>query len=472
VDESLLTGEPLPVEKSAGDRATGGTVNGTGTFDLRVERTGAETTLSRIVAMVAEAQRTRAPIQGLADKVSAIFVPAVVVAAGVAFLFWYFAGPQPSLSYALVAALSVLIIACPCALGLATPISIMVATGAGAEAGVLVRNAEALERFAAVDTIVVDKTGTLTEGRPQVTAIVPSGRFAESDVLFAAAGLEQGSEHPLSVAILAAAASRELQVPAAQDFAAIPGQGIGGSVAGRRVLLGNAGLMAANNISAADLESAAAARRANGETIVFVAIGGKLAGFIAVADPIRESATATLAELARLGLRVVMATGDSRATAEAIANRLGIAAFRAEVLPEGKAAIVRALKAEGRRVAMAGDGINDAPALAAADVGIAMGAGSDVAIESGGMTLLGGDLRGIVRARLLAVATMRNIRQNLFFAFAYNALGIPLAAGVLFPVFGLLLSPMVAAAAMSFSSVSVIANALRLRKIAARSSRL
>jgi Cu+-exporting ATPase len=465
VDESLLTGEPLPVEKTTGDRATGGTVNGNGTFDLRVERTGAATTLSRIVAMVAEAQRTRAPIQGLADRVSAIFVPAVIAAAVVAFLFWYFVGPQPSLSYALVAALSVLIIACPCALGLATPISIMVATGRGAEVGVLIRNAEALERFAAVDTIVVDKTGTLTEGHPEVTAIQPVGRFAESDVLFAAAGLEQGSEHPLSAAILRAAAARELTVPAAEDFAAITGKGISGSVAGRRVLLGNAALMTENNIALADAASAAEQHRANGETVVFVAIGGKLAGFISVADPVRESAPAALAELAKLGVRVVMATGDSRATAEVIARRLGVAEFHAEVLPEDKAKIVASLKAAGRRVAMAGDGVNDAPALAAADVGIAMGAGSDVAIESGGMTLMGGDLNGIVRARHLAEATMRNIRQNLFFAFIYNALGVPLAGGILFPVFGLLLSPMIAAAAMSFSSVSVIGNALRLRKV-------
>jgi Cu+-exporting ATPase len=464
VDESLLTGEPLPVVKQPGDRATGGTVNGTGSFDLRVERTGAATTLARIVAMVAEAQRTRAPIQGLADRVSAIFVPAVIAVAAVAFLVWYFAGPQPSLSYGLVAALSVLIIACPCALGLATPISIMVATGRGAEVGVLIRNAEALERFATVDTIVVDKTGTLTEGHPEVAAIEPVGRFAETDVLFAAAGAERGSEHPLAGAILKAADARGLQAPTAGNFAAVPGKGIAGTVAGRRVLLGNAALMSDNGVSFAAMEEVASARRARGETVVFVAIDGKPAGFIAVADPVRQSAPAALAALSELGVRVVMATGDSRATAEAIATRLRIAEFHAEVMPEDKAGLVATLKATGTRVAMAGDGVNDAPALAAADVGIAMGAGSDVAIESGGMTLMGGDLNGIVRARRLALATMRNIRQNLFFAFVYNLVGVPLAAGLLYPVTGWLLSPMIAAAAMSLSSVSVIANALRLRK--------
>jgi Cu+-exporting ATPase len=463
VDESLLTGEPLPVEKQPGDRATGGTVNGTGAFDLRVERTGAATTLSRIVAMVAEAQRTRAPIQGLADRVSAIFVPAVIAVAVAAFLFWYFAGPQPSLSYGLVAALSVLIIACPCALGLATPISIMVATGRGAEVGVLIRNAEALERFAAVDTLVVDKTGTLTEGRPKVVAVEPLGRFAASDVLFAAAGVERGSEHPLAAAILAEAAERELDTTVAENFASIPGKGISGTVAGRRVLLGNAALMADNAIAFAVTDAVVAGRRAYGETVVLVAIDGRPAGFISVADPVRRSASEALAALAGLGVSVVMATGDSSATAAAIAARLGLATFHAEVLPEDKAKIVATLKAAGRAVAMAGDGVNDAPALAAADVGIAMGAGSDVAIESGGMTLMGGDLNGIVRARRLAVAAMRNIRQNLFFAFVYNALGVPLAAGILYPLTGWLLSPIIAAAAMSLSSVSVIGNALRLR---------
>ncbi|HVY19433.1 MAG TPA: heavy metal translocating P-type ATPase [Bauldia sp.] len=463
VDESLVTGEPIPVEKTTGDHATGGTVNGNGSFDLRVERTGAATTLARIVAMVAGAQRTRAPIQGLADRVSAIFVPAVMAIAVVAFVVWFFAGPQPSLAYGLVAALSVLIVACPCALGLATPISIMVAAGRGAEAGVLIRNAEALERLEKVDTLVVDKTGTLTEGRPEVTSITPLGRFAEGDVLYAAASLEQGSEHPLSAAILRAAATRNVTPAAAEEFAAIPGQGIRGVVAGRRVLLGNAALMSAAGVSSAMADGAVSERRANGETVMFVAIDGRPAGTIAVADPVRESAPAAIAALSALGISVVMASGDSRATAEAVAGRLKIAALHAEVQPEDKARIVADLKAKGRRVAMAGDGVNDAPALAAADVGIAMGAGSDVAIESGGMTLMGGDLAGIVRARRLAVATMRNIRQNLVLAFAYNTLGIPLAAGVLYPVFGWLLSPMIAALAMSLSSVSVIGNALRLR---------
>jgi Cu+-exporting ATPase len=465
VDESLLTGESLPVEKQPGDKATGGTVNGTGSFDLRVERTGAATTLSRIVAMVAEAQRSRAPIQGLADRVSAWFVPAVIAIAVVAFIVWFVAGPQPSVAYGLVTALSVLIIACPCALGLATPISIMVATGRGAEAGVLIRSAEALERMENVDTTVIDKTGTLTEGRPEVTAIEPLSRFTEGDVLMAAAAVEQGSEHPLSAAIVRAASARHLELPAAQAFAAVPGKGVRGTVASRAVVLGNAALMADEGVSFAATDEAVTKRRANGETVMFVAIDRKPAGLIAVADRVRASAPAAIAELAKLGLTVVMATGDNRATAEAVAARLNIVELHAEVLPADKAKIVADLTAKGRRVAMAGDGVNDAPALAAADVGIAMGAGSDVAIESGGMTLMGGDLQGIVRARRLALATMRNIRQNLFFAFGYNVLGIPLAAGVLYPVFGWLLSPMIAALAMSLSSVSVIGNALRLRNV-------
>ncbi|MEJ0011983.1 MAG: heavy metal translocating P-type ATPase [Bauldia sp.] len=463
VDESLLTGESLPVEKQVGDKATGGTVNGTGSFDLRVERTGAATTLSRIVAMVAEAQRTRAPIQGLADRVSGLFVPAVIAIAAVAFVVWFVAGPEPSVAYGLVAALSVLIIACPCALGLATPISIMVATGRGAEAGVLIRTAEALERMEKVDTIVIDKTGTLTEGRPEVTAVEPLARFTADDLLMAAAAVEQGSEHPLSAAIVRAAASKKLTLPQAHGFASVPGKGVRGTVAGRAVVLGNAALMADEGVSFAALDAAVAARRKNGETVMFIAIDRNPAGFLAVADPVRASAPAAIAELAKLGLTVVMATGDNRATAEAVAGRLNIAELHAEVLPADKAKIVADLRARGRRVAMAGDGVNDAPALAAADVGIAMGAGSDVAIESGGMTLMGGDLQGLVRARRLALATMKNIRQNLFFAFGYNVLGVPLAAGVLYPVFGWLLSPMIAALAMSLSSVSVIGNALRLR---------
>jgi len=466
VDESLLTGEPLPVEKSVGDKATGGTVNGTGTFDMKVERTGAGTMLAHIVAMVAEAQRTRAPIQGLADRVSSWFVPTVIAVAIVAFGVWFVEGPEPSVAYGLVAALSVLIIACPCALGLATPISIMVATGRGAESGVLIRTAEALERLARIDTIVIDKTGTLTEGRPEVTAVEAFAGFFKGDLLAVVAAVEQGSEHPLSAAIVKAAREKKLTVEPVQDFASIPGKGVRGVVGGRTVLLGNAALMADAGVSFAEHDDAVAIRRRNGETVMLAAVDGKAAGFIAVADPVRASAPEAIAALDRLGLSVVMASGDNRATAEAVAARLKIAALYAEVLPEDKAAIVRDLKAKGHRVAMAGDGVNDAPALAAADVGIAMGAGSDVAIESAGMTLIGGDLQGLVRARRLAVATMRNIRQNLFFAFAYNVLGVPLAAGVLYPVFGLLLSPMIAAAAMSLSSVSVIGNALRLRKVA------
>ncbi|HVZ12953.1 MAG TPA: heavy metal translocating P-type ATPase, partial [Bauldia sp.] len=455
VDESLLTGESLPVEKHPGDRATGGTVNGTGSFDMKVDRTGAATTLARIVALVAEAQRTRAPIQRLADRVSAWFVPAVIVVAVVAFIAWFVFGPQPSLS-AFVAALSVLIVACPCALGLATPISVMVATGRGASLGVLVRNAEALERLASVDTVVVDKTGTLTEGRPEVAAVEAWPGFFRGDLLALAAAVEQGSEHPLSAAIVRAAAGKKLPVEKATAFAAIPGKGVRATVGGRRVLLGNAALMAEEGAPLADSAAARAAseHRRNGETVVFLAVDGKPAGYIAVADPVRPTAAAGVAALKSLGLDVVMASGDSRATAEAVASRLGIGSVHAEVLPEDKAKIVRDLRAAGRRVAMAGDGVNDAPALAAADVGIAMGAGSDVAIANAGLTLIGGDLGGIARARRLATATLANIRQNLFFAFVYNALGVPLAAGVLYPFTGWLLSPMIAAAAMSLSSVS------------------
>ena len=463
VDESLLTGEPVPVAKHAGERVTGGTRNTTGSFDMKVDRTGAETTLSRIVAMVAAAQRSRAPIQSLADRVSALFVPAVIAVAALAFVAWLALGPTPSLAYALVAAVSVLIIACPCALGLATPISIMVATGRGAAAGLLIRNAEALERFAAVDTIVVDKTGTLTEGKPRLTGI-ETVRGVPEDVLLALAGaVEQGSEHPLGDAIVAAARERGLRLDKAADFEAITGQGVRGTVAGRRVLLGNLRLLEANGIDVRALAEAAARRRSRGETVMLAALDGKPAGIIAVSDPIRDTARGAVAALKGLGLRVIMATGDNRATADAVARELGVDEVHAEVLPEDKSRIVAELRKEGRRVAMAGDGVNDAPALAAADVGIAMGAGADVAVESAGITLIGGDLGGVVRARNLATATMRNIRQNLFFAFVYNALGIPLAAGILFPVFGILLSPMIAAAAMSFSSVSVIGNALRLR---------
>jgi len=464
VDESLMTGEPIPVAKSAGDAVTGGTVNGSGSFDMRVSRTGAETTLSRIVSMVSTAQRSRAPIQALADKVSAWFVPAVIGVAAAAFLAWWAFGPAPSLAYALVAAVSVLIIACPCALGLATPISIMVATGRGAQAGVLIRNAEALERLAGVDTIILDKTGTVTEGRPELTGIVAQG-IDEAEVLAFAAAIEAGSEHPLAAAILAAAKERRIAIGKASDFKAISGQGVSGTVAGKAVLFGNQRLMDASGIALGTLADAARTGRDNGETVMFIAIDGKAAGLIAVADPIRPSSADAIAALKGLGLRVVMATGDSRATAAAVAHRLGIDEVRAELLPEDKAKLVAELQRNGRKVAMAGDGINDAPSLAGADVGIAMGAGADVAIESAGITLMSGDLNGLVRARRLAEATMANIRQNLLFAFLYNALGVPLAAGVLYPAFGLLLSPIIAAAAMSFSSVSVIGNALRLRGV-------
>jgi Cu+-exporting ATPase len=464
IEEALITGEPIPVEKHPGDRVTGGTQNTTGSFDMKVDRTGAETTLSRIVALVAEAQRSRAPIQGLADRVSAIFVPAVIAVAAIAFVFWMIFGPSPALAYALVAAVSVLIIACPCALGLATPISIMVATGRGAEAGLLIRNAEALERMASVDTLVVDKTGTLTEGKPKLAGIETVRGFPEDVLLAMASAIEQGSEHPLATAIVAAAKERGLRLDKAEGFAAVTGQGVRGRVAGRDVLLGNLRLLEANGVQAKPLAEAAQRRRARGETVMFVAIDGKPAGILAVSDPIRPTAKDAVAGLKALGLKVIMATGDNRVTAEAVARELGVDAVNAEVLPEDKSRIVTDLQKAGARVAMAGDGVNDAPALAAADVGIAMGAGADVAVESAGITLMGGDLRGVIRARRLATATMRNIRQNLFFAFAYNTLGIPLAAGVLYPVFGLLLSPMIAAAAMSFSSVSVIGNALRLRK--------
>jgi Cu+-exporting ATPase len=463
VDEALLTGEPIPVEKSAGDRVTGGTRNTTGSFDMKVDRTGAETTLSRIVAMVAEAQRSRAPIQSLADRVSAIFVPAVIGIAILAFIVWYFAGPTPSLAYALVAAVSVLIIACPCALGLATPISIMVATGRGAQAGLLIRNAEALERMATIDTIVVDKTGTLTEGRPHLAGVETVDGFSDELLLAMAGAVEQGSEHPLATAIVGAAHERGLKLDRAENFEAITGKGVRGTVAGRSVLLGNLRLLEDDGVDTRALIEAATRRRAEGETVMFAAVDGKPAGIVAVSDPVRPSARETVARLKALGLRVVMATGDNRVTADAVARDLGVDEIHAEVLPEDKARIVGDLRKAGAKVAMAGDGVNDAPALAAADVGIAMGAGADVAVESAGITLMGGDLAGVVRARNLATATMRNIRQNLFLAFVYNALGIPIAAGVLYPVFGLLLSPMIAAAAMSLSSVSVIGNALRLR---------
>jgi Cu+-exporting ATPase len=465
VDEAMLTGEPVPVEKVAGDRVTGGTLNGTGSFDMRVDRTGAETTLAQVVEMVASAQRSRAPIQALADTVSGYFVPAVILVAVIAFFAWLFLGPPPSLAYALVAAVSVLIIACPCALGLATPISIMVSTGRGAQAGVLVRNAAALERVAAVNTIVVDKTGTLTLGKPTLTGVEAAPGFDQDEVLRLAASLEAGSEHPLAEAILRGAEAKGLKPPKVQGFQAVTGQGVQGTVDGRAVALGNARLMQAAGVDVAPLSEAAERRRKKGETVMLLANGGKLAGLVAVADPIKPGAAEAITKLHALGLKIIMATGDNPTTAKAVAGDLGIDEVRAGLRPEEKLDLIAELQRQGRVVAMAGDGINDAPALSKADVGIAMGTGADVAMESAGLTLLKGDLRGIVRAINLARATMRNIKQNLVFAFVYNALGVPIAAGVLYPAFGMLLSPMIGAAAMSLSSVSVVSNALRLRNV-------
>ncbi|HEV7462986.1 MAG TPA: heavy metal translocating P-type ATPase [Methyloceanibacter sp.] len=463
VDESLLTGEPVPVEKTSGDRVTGGTLNATGSFDMRVDRTGEETTLAQVVAMVTAAQRSRAPIQRLADTVSGYFVPAVIAVAVLAFIVWFLLGPAPALAYALVAAVSVLIIACPCALGLATPISIMVASGRGAHAGVLVRNAAALERLASVDTIVVDKTGTLTEGKPALTGIEVAPGFEPDEVLSLAASLEAGSEHPLAAAILRGGEQRGLKPAKVEGFEAVTGQGVEGRVSGRAAALGNARLMERLGIDPAPLAKAAEARRKQGETVMFLGTDGKLAGLVAVADPIKSSAAEAIAKLHGLGLTIVMATGDNETTAGAVAACLGIDKVRAGLRPEDKLTLIGDLQRQGQVVAMAGDGINDAPALAKADVGIAMGTGADVTMESAGLTLLKGDLRGVVRGVKLARATMANIKQNLFFAFIYNALGVPIAAGILYPVFGILLSPIIAAAAMSLSSVSVVGNALRLR---------
>jgi Cu+-exporting ATPase len=465
VDESMLTGEPVPVEKVESDRVTGGTLNGTGSFDMRVDRTGAETTLAQVVEMVASAQRSRAPIQALADTVSGYFVPAVILVAIIAFFAWLFFGPAPALAYALVAAVSVLIIACPCALGLATPISIMVATGRGAQGGVLVRNAAALERLASVNTLVVDKTGTLTEGKPKLTGVEAASGFDEAEVLRLAASLEAGSEHPLAEAILRGARDRNIALAKAKDFEAITGGGVKGQVEGLVVMLGNARLIEDAGIKTAPLAAPAEGRRRNGETVMFLGIDGKLAGLVAVADPIKPSTPEAIAKLHQLGLKIVMATGDNPTTAEAVAGALGIDEVRAGLRPEQKLDLIDGLQRQGAVVAMAGDGVNDAPALAKADVGIAIGTGADVAMESAGLTLLKGDLRGIVRAVNLARGTMANIKQNLVFAFAYNALGVPIAAGVLYPAFGMLLSPMIAAAAMSLSSVSVVGNALRLRNV-------
>ncbi len=466
VDESLVTGEPMPVEKHPGEKVTGGTINGTGSFVMRAERVGAETLLAQIVQMVAAAQRTRAPIQNLADVVSSYFVPAVVGIALVAFVVWSIYGPPPAMSFALVSAVSVLIIACPCALGLATPMSIMVGTGRGAQGGVLIRNAEALERMERIDTLVVDKTGTLTEGKPRLTSILAADGVAESRVLQIAAGLERGSEHPLAVAILKGAEERRVEPASVSDFVSVTGKGVAGTSGGRQVALGN--LRFAESVASVPktLMDRSDALRRSGETVVFLVEGSRAVGILGVADPIKASTPEALRALAAEGVRVVMLTGDNGLTARAVAGRLGIEEVRADVLPQEKGAAVKALRAEGRTVAMAGDGVNDAPALAEADVGIAMGTGADVAIQSAGITLVRGDLRGIVRARRLSRATMRSIRQNLLLAFAYNALGVPIAAGVLFPWTGLLLNPMFAAAAMSASSVSVVLNALRLRRAA------
>jgi P-type Cu+ transporter len=467
VDESMITGEPIPVEKAAGEKVTGGTVNGTGTFVMRAERVGSATLLARIVALVGEAQRSRAPIQRLADRVAAWFVPTVVAVAVLTFLAWWLVGPAPRLAHALVNAVAVLIIACPCALGLATPMSIMVATGRGARAGVLIKNAEALEILARVDTLVIDKTGTLTEGKPQLVAVEAREDLGEDGLLRLAASLERGSEHPLAAAIVGAAEARGLALVSASEFAARTGRGVVGTIEGRQVALGNDRLFADLKIDPGPWGGRAEARRAQGETVMLAAVDGAAAGLLAVADPVKESAAEAIRELQASGLKVILATGDSRAAATAVAARLGIDAgnIEAEVLPEDKGKIVDRLRQEGRTVAMAGDGVNDAPALAAADVGIAMGSGTDVAIESAGLTLLKGDLRALLRARRLSQATLRNIRQNLFFAFIYNSVGIPIAAGLLYPFFGLLLSPMLASAAMSASSVSVIGNALRLRRV-------
>ena len=465
VDESMVTGESMPVTKEVGDRVVAGALNKTGSFVMRADKVGADTLLAQIVQMVAQAQRSRAPIQRLADTVSGWFVPAVIAIALLAALVWGLVGPEPRLSYALVAAVSVLIIACPCALGLATPISIMVGVGRGAHAGVLIKNAEALERFEKVDTLILDKTGTLTEGRPSVTAILPAGGFDEADILRLAASLERGSEHPLADAILRAATDRKLTLSEAADFDSPVGRGVRGTVEGRPVALGNTRYLGELSIDVSALEPQADGLRLDGATAIFVAVDGKAAGVIGIADPIKATTPDAIRALKAAGLRLVMMTGDNRTTAEAVARRLGIDEVQAEVLPQDKASVVQQLRSQGRVVAMAGDGVNDAPALAAADVGVAMGAGSDVAIESAGVTLLGGDLQGIVRARHLSRAVMGNIRQNLVFAFGYNALGIPVAAGLLYPVFGWLLSPALAALAMALSSVSVIGNALRLRAV-------
>ncbi|MCW2839936.1 MAG: Copper-translocating P-type ATPase [Aeromicrobium sp.] len=463
IDESLVTGEAMPVTKTAGDTVIGGTINQSGGLVMRAEKIGRDTMLARIVAMVADAQRSRAPIQRMADRVAGFFVPIVIAVAVIAFIVWAAVGPDPKLAHGLIVAVAVLIIACPCALGLATPMSIMVGVGRGAELGVLIKNAEALERMEKVDTLVVDKTGTLTEGRPSVTATVSATGFDQTEILRLAAGVERASEHPLALAIMEAAHAQKFTIPDVQDFDSPIGRGAQGTVESRSIVLGNADFLASQHVDTAALDAEADQLRSDGATVIYIGIDGKVGGIFAIADPIKETTPAALAALREEGIEVVMLTGDNRVTAEAVGRQLGINRVEAQVLPDHKSDIVTTLRAEGRVVAMAGDGVNDAPALAAADVGLAMGSGTDVAIESAGITLLGGDLTGIVRARQLSQKTMSNIRQNLMFAFIYNVAGIPVAAGVLYPAFGLLLSPIIAAAAMALSSVSVISNALRLR---------
>jgi len=465
LDESMLTGEAMPVEKGPGDTVTGATINKNGSLVIEAAKVGSDTVLAQIVAMVSNARRSRAPIQGLADRASAFFVPTVVGIATIAFIVWMIFGPEPALVFAMASAVSVLIIACPCALGLATPISITTAAGRGAQAGVLIKDAEALERMAGVDTLIVDKTGTLTMGKPKLTDVVALGDITETDLLSLAAALERGSEHPLAEAIVEGAEAKGVPREKATDFDAVTGKGVKGRVGGRAVALGNAAMMREMGLETAQAEAKADTLRADGKTAMFVALDGALVGIVAVADPIKDSTGQAIRELHAQGLRVIMATGDNERTAQAVAGKLGIDEVRAGILPEAKKDLIDQLRRDGHKIAMAGDGVNDAPALAAADVGIAMGTGADVAMESAGITLLGGDLMGIVRARKLARATLRNIKQNLFFAFAYNALGVPIAAGLLYPFTGLLLSPMIAAAAMSLSSVSVITNALRLRRV-------
>jgi P-type Cu+ transporter len=462
VDESMVSGEPIPVEKTVDAKVVGGTINGTGSFVMRAERVGADTLLAQIVKMVSEAQRSRAPIQRMADKVASYFVPAVLASSVITFVVWAILGPQPAYAHALVNAVAVLIIACPCALGLATPMAIMVGTGRGAAEGILIRNAEALETFEKVNTLVIDKTGTLTEGKPRLTAVIPAEGFDELQLLQSVASLEKASEHPLAAAIIAGAKEKGIELVAVTDFQSVTGKGVTGTSQGKRIGIGNAALMRDLGAMPGSLKDRAESLQKEGQTVMFIASDGRFAGLIAVADPIKDSAREAIKELRESGIKVIMVTGDNQTTAAAVAEKLGID-FEADVLPEKKASVVKKLQAQGAIVAMAGDGVNDAPALAQAHVGIAMGTGTDVAMETGGITLVKGDLRGIVKARRLSQRTMSNIRQNLFFAFIYNALGVPLAAGVLYPLFGLLLNPMIAAAAMSFSSVSVIANALRLR---------